>query len=208
MSRDRFTEKDENGEWMIRYNENWSMFITRKETQNSDGSKTSTPVCVYSQFIDRLAQYEDIGLSPDEIESQLATYSAVLCDMTNNRMSKTNYTLEAIRSVISDAQAENCDRCDNTEQLKRYEEAEADGRLIILPVKEGTPLFVDGKIFAPHCKGQVHEVTGWYYSYPMIYKDFRGEHDYVIDPDGIGTSTFLTREEAEATLKERYGKHE
>ena len=155
----------------------------------------------YFDALERLAQYEDIGLSPDEIEEQLTTYSAVLCDVTNNRMSKTNYTLEAIRSVISDAQAEDCDRCDNTEQLKRYEEAEADGRLIILPVKEGTPLFVDGKIFAPHCKGQVHEVTGWYYSYPMIYKDFRGEHDYVIDPDGIGTSTFLTREEAEAALK-------
>ena len=155
----------------------------------------------YADALERLAQYEDIGLSPDEIETQLATYSAVLCDVTNNKMSKTNYTLEAIRSGISDAQAEDCDRCDNTEQLKRYEEAEADGRLIILPVKEGTPLFVDGKIFAPHCKGQVHKVTDWYYSYPMIYKDFRGEHDYVIDPDGIGTSTFLTREEAEAALE-------
>ena len=204
MSRDRFTEKDENGSWMTEMLPYERRFYIHRCDRTDEIDKDY----FYGPAIERLAAYEDIGLSPDEIESQLATYSAVLCDVTNNRMSKTNYTLEAIRSVISDAQAEDCDRCDNTKQLKRYEEAEADGRLIILPVKEGTPLFVDGKIFASHCQGQVHEVTDWYYSYPMIYKDFRGEHDYVIDPDRIGTSTFLTREEAEAALKERYGKHD
>lgn len=88
-----------------------------------------------------------------------------------------------------------------SERIATYEEAESDGRMIILPVKEGTPLYVDGKIFAAHCKGEIHEVKDWYYSFPMIYKDFRGEHDYVIDPDSIGNSVFLTRREAEENLE-------
>ena len=86
------------------------------------------------------------------------------------------------------------------EKFQDYMKAEVEGRMVILPVKEGTPLYVDGKIFAAHCKGEIHEVKDWYYSFPMIYKDFRGEHDYVIDPDSIGNSVFLTREEAEENL--------
>lgn len=89
---------------------------------------------------------------------------------------------------------------DAIEKFQDYMKAEAEGRMIILPVKEGTPLYVDGKIFAAHCKGEIHEVKDWYYSFPMIYKDFRGEHDYVIDPHSIGNSVFLTREEAEKNL--------
>ena len=89
---------------------------------------------------------------------------------------------------------------DVIEKFQDYMKAEGEGRMIILPVKEGTPLYVDGKIFASHCKGEIHEVKDWYYSFPMIYKDFRGEHDYVIDPDSIGNSVFLTREEAEENL--------
>lgn len=89
---------------------------------------------------------------------------------------------------------------DVIEKFQDYMKAEVEGRMIILPVKEGTPLYVDGKIFAAHCKGEIHEVKDWYYSSPMIYKDFRGEHDYVIDPDSIGNSVFLTREEAEKNL--------
>ena len=90
-----------------------------------------------------------------------------------------------------------------SERIAIYEKAEVDGRMIILPVKEGTPLYVDGKIFAAHCKGEIHEVKDWYYSFPMIYKDFRGEHDYAIDPDSIGHSVFLTKEEAVKNLKRK-----
>lgn len=92
------------------------------------------------------------------------------------------------------------DAAEAIEKFQDYMKAEVEGRMIILPVKEGTPLYVDGKIFAAHCKGEIHEVEDWYYSFPMIYKDFRGEHDYVIDPDSIGNSVFLTREEAEENL--------
>lgn len=109
---------------------------------------------------------------------------------------------DLIKSLRYDADASNvCDEAaDVIEELRDYKKAEVEGRLIILPIKEGTPLYVDGKIFAAHCKGQIHEVKGLYYSYPMIYKDFRGEHDYVIDPDSIGNSVFLTMEEAEENL--------
>lgn len=169
MSRDRFTEKDENGKWMAEMLPHERRFYIHRCDRTNEIDKDY----LYGPAIERLAEYEDTGLSPEEIKELLHDSTGPL-----------------------------------HQKLGKWIDAERDGRLIILPVKEGTPLFVDGKIFASHCQGQVHKVTDWYYSYPMIYKDFRGEHDYVIDPDGIGTSTFLTREEAEAALKERYGKHE
>lgn len=61
--------------------------------------------------VDRLAAYEDLGLTPDEIALQLYTYSCLLCDVTHSRMSKTNYTLDAIRSCIEDVQEEECEQC-------------------------------------------------------------------------------------------------
>ena len=62
--------------------------------------------------VDRLAAYENLGLAPDEIALQLSTYSCLLCDVTHSRMSKTNYTLDAIRSCIEDVQEMECEECE------------------------------------------------------------------------------------------------
>lgn len=61
--------------------------------------------------VDRLAAYEDLGLTPDEIRAQLSTYSSLLCELTNNRLSKTNYALEDLLPIIHDIQAEECESC-------------------------------------------------------------------------------------------------
>jgi hypothetical protein len=64
MSRDRFTEKDENGKWAVRLSEDCQMTIERSEKVNNDGSKTCTPVFVYAPFVDQLAEYETLIFSP------------------------------------------------------------------------------------------------------------------------------------------------
>lgn len=62
--------------------------------------------------VDRLAAYEDLGLTPEEIEAQLNTYSALLCEITKNRLSKTNYVLEDILTIYDDIQSEECGECE------------------------------------------------------------------------------------------------
>lgn len=64
MSRDRYTEKDENGKWTVRLSENCQMNIECSEVVNNDGSKTCTPVFVYAPFVDQLAEYENLIFSP------------------------------------------------------------------------------------------------------------------------------------------------
>ena len=63
--------------------------------------------------VDRLAAYEDLGLTPDEIWAQLSTYSTLLCEITHGRMSKTNYVFEDIMCVFNNAQEEECEQCND-----------------------------------------------------------------------------------------------
>ena len=76
---------------------------------------------------DRLAAYEEIELTPEEIENTFFRFSSLLCELTHNRMSKTNYTLKAMLSLIEEMREEDCEKyCD----LKK---ADNDGRLAELP---------------------------------------------------------------------------
>ena len=68
MSRDRFTEKNENGKWAVRLSEDCQMTIEYSELVNNDGSKTCTPVFVYAPFVDRLAEFEESGFHTEELQ--------------------------------------------------------------------------------------------------------------------------------------------
>lgn len=98
MSRDRFTEKDENGKWAVRLSEDCQMSIEHSEKVNNDGSKTCTPVFVYAPFVDKLAEYENLIFSPG-----------------------------TLMSIIK--------------EWKEWADAKNDGRLVILPCKEGDPVY-------------------------------------------------------------------
>ena len=71
---------------------------------------------------DRLAAYEDTGLEPSEIENIIHNFESFLCEMTGNRMSKPNYTLEAMVSVANDYQQSICDECGDRQELAQYEQ--------------------------------------------------------------------------------------
>lgn len=92
--------------------------------RTTEWDETNNSWCVYCNAdsfdkitgpISRLAAYEDLGLTPDEIAAQLQTYSALLCELTRNRLSKTNYALEDLLPIINDIQSELCEEC-KTEQ--------------------------------------------------------------------------------------------
>ena len=76
--------------------------------------------CYTGRIIDRLAAYEDIGLSPEEITDTIYRFEAFLSAMTGNRMSKSNYTLDAMISAANDYQQSLCDGCWDRSELAKY----------------------------------------------------------------------------------------
>ena len=76
---------------------------------------------------------------------------------------------------------------DDTEaQLSQFKKAQNEGRLLMLPCKIGDPVFVVGS------KIRAGSIEAWVNS-----GRFR-----LTDPPKVGTTIFLTQEEAEAAMKE------
>lgn len=126
---------------------------------------------------DRLAAYEETGLTPEEI------------DMDHE-------AAEQLRNL--------CRNCD-LDRLEKLAEADRDGRLVVRPYSIGETVYVllkDGAIFYPETNGwyiseEIIEAIshdGFYLGDPV---------DDVYTPDSeIGKTVFLTREEAKAALEE------
>lgn len=103
-------------------------------------------VKVRGTYVDRLAEYEDLDLTPEEIEAQFSTYSALLCEITNNKLSKTNYDLETILSVYADEQESDCEEyCSDRETLREYEAIGLTPEELRETIKE--PVFVTAAMF-------------------------------------------------------------
>ena len=132
--------------------------------QNENGEETGTVVydtlssifsgpTVFPQTemekraLKKLATYEDTGLTPDEIEDMEWRFSSFLCEMTKNRLSKTNYTVEAMVSCADDCREEDCDDCWERKELLRYQELEEQGRLLTLPCKVGDKVWLTSAFF-------------------------------------------------------------
>ena len=118
---------------------------------------------------DRLAAYEDTGLTPGEIKSMKDEHFSGL------EMAKLHSALM---------------------ELKKYQEADKDGRLVVLPCKVGDTLF---RVFA----GEIleHKVGN------MRYLAIQGRWDIDTTPfcpyveSSIGKTIFLTREAAGKALE-------
>lgn len=136
----------------------------------------------HENYIDRLAAYEDTGLTPEEIvnlQGEMITaydpdYQPYLVEATGS----------AAKHIIEL-------RC-----------AEDDGRLVVLPCKVGDTLF---DIYEAKANG-----TGEIKALPVaemhIHVDKRNKAWFIIggyyfDEADFGKTVFLTREEAEAALK-------
>ena len=123
----------------------------------------------YISAANRLADYEDTGLTPGEVKSMQEEHFSGL------EMAKLHSALM---------------------ELKKYQEADKDGRLVVLPCKVGDKLYrvFYGEIFE-------HRVGS------MKYFAIQGRWDIETYPfcpcveSSIGKTIFLTREEAEKALE-------
>ena len=118
---------------------------------------------------DRLAAYEDTGLTPGEIKSIKDEHFSGL------EMAK-------LYSALM--------------KLKKYQEADKDGRLVVLPCKPGDGLWA----FCSHPVEQVYSFTVTDISTLNGRTMLNTSRCGVIDARDVGKTVFLTREEAEKAL--------
>lgn len=119
-----------------------------------------TKGCIVPRLYARLGAYEDTGLTPGEVKSMQEEHFSGL------EMAKLHSALM---------------------ELKKYQEADKDGRLVVLPCEVGTATY--------------------YIHYPIAVYPDKSEPEIkrgiftLCDLDRVGHSVFLTREEAEKALE-------
>lgn len=143
----------------------------------------------FDRLVERLAAYEDTGLTPDEIKSMKDEHFSGL------EMAK-------LYSALM--------------KLKKYQEADKDGRLVVLPCKDWLDVvFGDQVLFwgidRDYMEQPIREISvddadriGWYDGYKTVFlkgTDENGEA-WEFYPEEIGKTVFLTYEEAEKELME------
>ncbi len=122
-----------------------------------------------------VGRYEDTGLEPEEIKGLQLEVAALK-------------TIEAMYDGLG-----------RTYHLRELVEAERDGRLVVLPIKVGTHVFMDGR------EAIAIEFFG-YKSERYFKSQFFDNQQYISFAfEEIGKSVFLTRKEAEAALEKEKG---
>lgn len=146
--------------------------MERMTIRNSDGSVSQPTDLKWAEALDRLAAYEDTGLTPAEVSAIVKEWSD-LCTIVGE--------------------------CGGIDRLWELAEADKDGRLVVLPCKVGDTVYfrtydcngtVDLGI-------QPHKVTA-IVGRAIVSGRYT---DAVLLPGQYGVSWFLTREEAEEVLE-------
>lgn len=83
-----------------------------------NGIKKDTLRHLVRQLYDALKQYEELDMTPEDIEQTMLRFSSFLMEMTGGRMSKTNYTVQAMVSEANDYQQKECDECTDLAIIK------------------------------------------------------------------------------------------
>jgi len=135
----------------------------------------------FDRLVERLAAYEDTGLTPEGVEYAL------------------RYLNSTSIAEIKGFEGVSVDR------LQELAAADKEGRVVVLPCKVGDTVYlVNGNtILEFTVVGYSVDETGisWVYS---EYADKTGHtYERTFSPDRIGKDIFLTREEAERALKGR-----
>ena len=128
------------------------------------------------QMADRLAAYEDTGLTPEEI--------------------KAPFTEDTMINLAAQALGVEADR------LRELAEADKDGRCVVLPCRQGDELWT----YCNHPVKRVYSFTVSDVSTLNGRTVLNTLGLGTIRPEDIGITVFLSREEAEKDLQEMEGK--
>ena len=128
----------------------------------------------YISAANRLADYEDTGLTPEKI------------DMDHE-------AAEQLRHL--------CRGCD-LDRLEKLAEADRDGRVVVLPCQSGDHVFalLDNQTHVWECEVEHAVLDGWRKVF-AIRPLGRSKDSYYAPFGAFGQTVFLTREEAEKALE-------
>lgn len=137
----------------------------------------------FDKLIERLAAYEDTGLTPEEI--------------------KAPFTEDAMINL--DAQALGVE----PSRLREFAEADKAGRCVVLPCRVGEKIYyINGKyiIEVEVACYTVDETGAWLFAGETYNLETGGTYHCNLRTERIGKDIFLTREEAEQALEVSDGK--
>ena len=126
-------------------------------------------------LVERLAAYEDTGLTPEEVTALQKDWSD-LC------------------TVIGE--------CGGIDRLRELAEADKDGRLVVLPCKVGDTVWanLDGMRHPRKCVIEFVNIGS--HVTTIVFSTVDGlREQYGVNPSSFGKTVFLTREEAEKALE-------
>lgn len=138
--------------------------------------------CTQRLVWERLKDYEDTGLTPEEI--------------------KAPFTEDAMINLAAQALGVEADR------LRELAEADKDGRLTVLPCKVGEKIYyLNGKyIIQVEVVGyKVDETGAWLFIGETYNPETNRAYHCDLETERIGKTVFLTREEAERAMGRKKG---
>ena len=150
--------------------------MERMTIRNSDGSVSQPTDLKWAEALDRLAAYEDTGLTPAEVSAIVKEWSD-LCTIVGE--------------------------CGGIDRLWELAEADKDGRLVVLPCKVGDRLYeVTGRktISVYKVKAIRVELFGLFIEWDIV-EGFVWQSLSGINAGEIGKTVFLTHEEAKKALE-------
>lgn len=156
----------------------------------------------FAEIRARLAAFEDLEMTPDDIEQTMLRFSSFLMEMTGGRMSKTNYTVQAMVAEANDYQQKELEEAEqkaydlgvdsvlrnhfdipwpeaadlrkNIDHLRELMKAEREGRLMVLPpCKIGDTIYVITYTFSKKLEIREGTITGFRKGTRLQYVIFR-----------------------------------
>ena len=155
--------------------------MKRLTIRNSDGSVSHPTYLKWAEALERLAEYEDTGYTPEEIRDPGFIPACIGCE---------GKTKEGYRTEQCDYDGSFVKCIKQSKHLAELAEAELDGRLVALPCKMGDTLY---RFYHP--PGLNRDIV-----LPFITNSF-SEIVHFVEIGSFGTTVFLTREQAEAALE-------
>ena len=157
--------------------------MNRLTIRNSDGTVSQPTNSTCEKVFNRLSEYEDTGLEPDEIltckELAEAAYAFIFL-----KEYKSLGTIDPIRELLK---------------------AEKDGRLVLPPCKVGDTVWIKGDKFPAEIEEIRITDDGIYFAYVEYdrgYEETEVWDNCEFTLSDIGKTVFLTREEAEKALED------
>ena len=156
--------------------------MNRLTIRNSDGTVSQPTNSTCEKVFNRLSEYEDTGLEPDEILTCKELAEAAYAFMCLKEY-KSLGTIDPIRGLLK---------------------AEKDGRLVVPPCKVGDTVWIKGDKFPAEIEEIRITDDGIYFAYVEYdrgYEETEVWDNCEFTLSDIGKTVFLTREAAEKALE-------